>query len=85
MRGRSGRPSVDFASHPREGGLGEVCQARVAMLVASQHPKRHQTVQHRTRIRHNRAKSVPDGAEHRVFFGLEDDLEHDGSIGELAR
>jgi hypothetical protein len=36
---------MDFASHPREGRLGEVCQARIALLVTCQHPERHQTVQ----------------------------------------
>ena len=83
--GQVRRPSMDFASHPREGRLGEVCQARIALLVTCQHSERHQTVQHGTRIRHSGAQSVPDGAEHRVFFGLQDDLEHGGAIGELAR
>jgi hypothetical protein len=69
---------MDFASHPRESSLGEVRQA-IAMLVAFQHPKSHHPVQDGTRNRHCRAQSVPDGAEHRFFFWLEDDLEHDGS------
>ena len=68
---------MDFASHPSEGRLGEVCQARIAVLVTCQHPKRHHPVQHGTGNRHCWAQSVPDGAEHRFFFGLEDDLEHE--------
>jgi hypothetical protein len=39
---------VELAAHPFESGLGEVRQRRIAMLVASQHPKSHQAKQHGT-------------------------------------
>ena len=60
---------VDPASHSFESGLGEVRQRRIAVLVAFQHPKRHQAKQHGTGHLIRGACSVPEGGEQRSFFG----------------
>jgi hypothetical protein len=64
------RPLVELAAHPRKSRLGEVCQSRLAALVAFQHPKSYQAKQHGTGHLIRRALSVPDGAKERGFMRL---------------